>query len=80
MATFYLFVVIAIMQFVNDVSLNVPYFQADSTLLMDAKYRINADSISEIQTKKKVEGVCLLTPLSDYRLISGLQILSDINS
>jgi hypothetical protein len=38
---------------------DVPYFQADSILLMGAKYRINANSISEIQ-KEKVKGVCLL--------------------
>ena len=37
MDTFYLFVVIAIKQFVKMSVHDVPYFQADSILLMDGK-------------------------------------------
>jgi hypothetical protein len=58
---------------------DVPYFQADSILLMGAKYRINTNSITRDTNKEKGER-SMLTPLSDYRLISGLQLRLDINS
>jgi hypothetical protein len=53
MDTFYLFVVIAIKQFVNDVSHDMPYFQPDSILLMGARYRINANSITKRYKERK---------------------------
>ena len=53
MATSCLFVVIAIKQFVKMSVYDVPYFQADSILLMGAKYRINANSISKRYKKKR---------------------------
>jgi hypothetical protein len=53
MAAFYLFVVIAVKQFVYDVTLRCAIFQADSILFMGAKYRINADSISKRYKQRK---------------------------
>jgi hypothetical protein len=64
MATFYLFVIIAIKQFVKMSVYDVPYFQADSILLMGAKYRINTNSITRDTNKEKGER-SMLTPLSD---------------
>jgi hypothetical protein len=43
---------------------DVPYFQADSILLMGAKYRINTNSITRDTNKEKGER-SMLTPLSD---------------
>jgi hypothetical protein len=43
---------------------DVPYFQADSILLMGAKYRININSITRDTNKEKGER-SMLTPLSD---------------
>jgi len=53
MTTFYLFVVIAIKHFVKISVYDVPYFKADSILLMCAKDRINANSISKRYKQRK---------------------------
>jgi len=79
MAAFYLFVVIAVKQFVYDVTLRCAIFQADSILFMGAKYRITRILYLR-DTNKEKGGRDMLTPLSIYRLISGLQLRSDINS